>query len=157
MIARFAAIRVRIADGAAPADKLCRGPAHARRGSLAGGRASLEWRTQILPLEPACRHPDQSAADAIKDRWICGQAHQRLKEELGLDHFEGRSWIGLHHHALKTTIGYAFLQYRQIALAGRKKESSARRRNRACQLCVKQYLTTCQALHRLNALAADVC
>src|SRR5665213_2003461 len=32
----------------------------------------------------------------IKARWVCEQAHQQLKEELGLDHFEGRSWIGLH-------------------------------------------------------------
>lgn len=29
-------------------------------------------------------------AGAIKARWICEQAHQQLKEELGLDHFEGR-------------------------------------------------------------------
>jgi hypothetical protein len=35
---------------------------------------------------------------AIKARWICEQAHQQLKEELGLDHFEGRSWQGLHRH-----------------------------------------------------------
>jgi hypothetical protein len=26
-------------------------------------------------------------------------AHQQLKEELGFDHFEGRSWQGLHCHA----------------------------------------------------------
>jgi SRSO17 transposase len=31
-----------------------------------------------------------------------------LKEELGLDHFEGRSWVGLHRHALMTMIAYAF-------------------------------------------------
>ena len=31
---------------------------------------------------------------------MCEQMHQQLKEELGLDHFEGRSWRGLHHHAL---------------------------------------------------------
>ncbi|TWI53197.1 transposase, partial [Bradyrhizobium japonicum] len=32
-----------------------------------------------------------------------------MKEELGLDHFEGRSWQGLHRHALMTMIAYAFL------------------------------------------------
>ena len=37
-------------------------------------------------------------AATIKGRWICEQAHQQLKEELGLDHFEGRSWQGLHRH-----------------------------------------------------------
>ena len=39
-----------------------------------------------------------SLAATIKERWICEQAHQQLKEELGLDHFEGRSWQGLHRH-----------------------------------------------------------
>jgi SRSO17 transposase len=43
----------------------------------------------------------------IKARWICEQAHQQMKEELGLDHFEGRSWQGLHRHALMTMIAYA--------------------------------------------------
>jgi len=33
-------------------------------------------------------------AATIKARWVCEQAHQQLKEELGLDHFEGRSWTG---------------------------------------------------------------
>src|SRR3546814_3360737 len=51
-------------------------------------------------------------AATIKARWICEQAHQQLKEELGLDHFEGRSWVGLHRHALMTMIAYAFLQAR---------------------------------------------
>src|SRR5271163_3693498 len=41
-------------------------------------------------------------AATIKARWVCEQAHQQLKEELGLDHFEGRSWTGLHRHALMT-------------------------------------------------------
>ena len=38
--------------------------------------------------------PDTSLkmlAATIKARWVCEQAHQQLKEELGLDHFEGRS------------------------------------------------------------------
>src|SRR3546814_3896602 len=51
------------------------------------------------------------------------QAHQQLKEELGLDHFEGRSWVGLHRHALMTMIAYAFLQARRLKAAGRKKKS----------------------------------
>jgi SRSO17 transposase len=37
--------------------------------------------------------------------------HQQLKEELGLDHFEGRSWRGVHHHALLTMISFGFLQH----------------------------------------------
>ena len=46
-----------------------------------------------------------------------------LGEELGLDHFEGRSWTGLHRHALMTMMAYAFLQSRRLAQAGRKKKS----------------------------------
>ena len=60
-------------------------------------------------------------AATIKARWICEQAHQQLKEELGLDHFEGRFWQGLHRHALMTMIAYAFLQYRRLKTARRKK------------------------------------
>jgi SRSO17 transposase len=59
----------------------------------------------------------------IKARWICEQAHQQMKEELGLDHFEGRSWQGLHRHALMTMIAYAFLQHRRLATARRKKKN----------------------------------
>ena len=62
-------------------------------------------------------------AAAIKARWVCEQAHQPLKEELGLDHFEGRSWTGLHRHALMTMIAYAFLQSRRLKAAGRKKKN----------------------------------
>ena len=36
----------------------------------------------------------RTLAATIKVRWICEQAHQQLKEELGLDHLEGRSWQG---------------------------------------------------------------
>jgi SRSO17 transposase len=62
-----------------------------------------------------------SLAATIKARWICEQAHQQLKEELGLDHFEGRSWHGLHRHALMTMIAYAFLQHRRLTKVRRKK------------------------------------
>jgi SRSO17 transposase len=56
----------------------------------------------------------RAVAAAIKARWSCEQAHQQLKEELGLDHFEGRSWRGLHHHALLTMISFAFLQQERV-------------------------------------------
>jgi len=72
-------------------------------------------------------------AATIKARWICEQAHQQLKEKLGLDHFEGRSWQGLHRHALMTMIAYAFLQHRRLTQVGRKKESTDRRLSLACR------------------------
>lgn len=42
-------------------------------------------------------------------RWKIDQGYQRLKEEVGLDHFEGRSWISLHHHLTLCFMAYAFL------------------------------------------------
>jgi SRSO17 transposase len=35
--------------------------------------------------------------------------YQQLKGELGLTHYEGRSWRGLHHHAAMCVLAYAFL------------------------------------------------
>jgi hypothetical protein len=72
-------------------------------------------------------------AATIKARWICEQAHQQLKEKLGLDHFDGRSWQGLRRHALMTMIAYAFLQHRHLTQVGRKKESTDRRLSLACR------------------------
>ena len=43
-------------------------------------------------------------------RWVCEQAHQQPKGELGLGHFEGRPWTGLHRHALMTCIACTCLQ-----------------------------------------------
>jgi len=51
-----------------------------------------------------------------------------LKEELGLHHFEGRSWRGLHRHALLTLIAYLFLQHLRLRAAKRKKEKPKDRR-----------------------------
>lgn len=70
-----------------------------------------------LPAEATLRQ----LAGLIKARWICEQAHRQMKEELGLDHFEGRSWTGLQRHALMTMMAYAFLQSRRLDAAGRKK------------------------------------
>jgi SRSO17 transposase len=121
--ARFAAVRVRVADGA-PQRIRDKGQQH-----LPGDEAWLigEQRTSgekkyylaNLPAKADLR----TLAATIKARWICEQAHQQMKEELGLDHFEGRSWQGLHRHALMTMIAYAFLQHRRLATARRKKKN----------------------------------
>jgi SRSO17 transposase len=43
-------------------------------------------------------------------RWAIEQQYQELKDELGLDHFEGRSFHGWHRHVVLTAIAYAFVQ-----------------------------------------------
>jgi SRSO17 transposase len=121
--ARFAAVRVRTADG--PPQRIRdKGQQH-----LPGDEAWLigEHRTSgekkyylaNLPAATSLR----TLAATIKARWICEQAHQQLKEELGLDHFEGRSWLGLHRHALMTMLAFAFLQHRRLKKVRRGKKN----------------------------------
>lgn len=126
LTARFAALRIRIADGS-PQRILDKGQQH-----MPGEEAWLvgEWRSNgerkyYLSNLPAEATLKQLAA-AIKARWVCEQAHQQMKEELGLDHFEGRSWQGLHRHALMTMIAYAFLQHQRLHQAKREKNQEAR-------------------------------
>lgn len=124
LTARFAVMRVRIADG--PPQRI--GPAGAQlmpgeEAWLVDKHRSSGERKYYLSNLPADA-PINDVAGAIKARWICEQAHQQLKEELGFDHREGRSWTGLHRHALMKMIAYAFPQTRRLAQAGRKKRHS---------------------------------
>ena len=119
--ARFAAVRVRVADG--PEVRL-----QGRTGQHLPGdevwlvgehRSSGERKYYLSNLPPEASL--KRLASLIKARWVCEQAHQQLKEELGLDHFEGRSWRGLHRHALMTLIAYLFLQHLRLRAAKREK------------------------------------
>lgn len=87
--ARFAMTRVRVGDG----------PVWGNNRHLPGDEVWLvgEWRASgerkfylsNLPLRTTRR----VLVGTIKARWVCEQAHQQLKEELGLDHCEGRSGL----------------------------------------------------------------
>jgi SRSO17 transposase len=50
-----------------------------------------------------------------KLRWRIERDYQELKDELGLDHFEGRGWRGFHHHATLCVAAYAFLAAERLA------------------------------------------
>ena len=41
-----------------------------------------------------------------------------MKEELGLDHFEGRSWRGFHHHVCLVMLALGFLVLERLRVAG---------------------------------------
>ncbi len=43
-------------------------------------------------------------------RWAVEQNYEQLKDELALDHFEGRSYPGFHHHLVLTALAFTFLQ-----------------------------------------------
>jgi SRSO17 transposase len=49
-------------------------------------------------------------------RWRVELDYRELKEELGLDHYEGRHWMGWHHHVTLISIAYAFLRSEQAHL-----------------------------------------
>jgi SRSO17 transposase len=123
LVAEFAAVRVRPAEG-----QQLRQGRHlpGKEVWLVGEHRSSGERKYHLSNLPADASLEELAA-TIKARWVCEQAHQQMKEELGLDHFEGRSWTGLHRHALMTMIALCFLQHLRLQERGKKQEGWARR------------------------------
>ena len=107
----FAIVRVRPADGDEGKDgvHLPGDPAWLVCERLSNG----DKKFSLVNLPASASH--KRIVGAIKARWSCEQMHQQMKEELGLDHFEGRSWFGLHHHAVLTMISFAFLQHLRLA------------------------------------------
>jgi SRSO17 transposase len=79
--------------------------------------------------------PGTSRLQAVrlwKSRWPVEQGDQQMKEELGLNHFEGRSWRGFHHHACLVMLADGFLVLEQLrekeapALPGKKSGAAPR-------------------------------
>jgi SRSO17 transposase len=105
MTGRFAAWRVR------PAHKLSAG-----KEPLAACWLLVEWpEDAAAPAKyffstlPTATSLKQLVATA-KSRWWVEHSYRELKDELGLDHFEGRSWRGWNHHVVLVLMAYAFLQ-----------------------------------------------
>src|SRR4051812_14003813 len=116
-----AAVRMRVADG--PADASGRHLPGEEAWLVGEHRATGERKYYLSNLPPDATL--ERLAALIKGRWVCEQLHQQLKEELGLDHSEGRSWRGLHHHALLCLPASAFLQHSRL---GGKRRQPARAR-----------------------------
>ncbi len=53
----------------------------------------------------------------VKIRWRIERDFQELKDEIGLDHYEGRSWRGFHHHGALCIAAYAFLAAERARLS----------------------------------------
>jgi SRSO17 transposase len=106
MTSRFTAIRVR------PANRTI---ARAEDGTLPEAWLIAEWPTgaaepsdywiSTLPADT----PIAELVRLAKIRWRIEHDYRELKHALGLDHFEGRSWLGWHHHATLVTAAHLFL------------------------------------------------
>ena len=154
---RFAAIRVRVGDG--PITRTSRHLPGAEVWLVGEWRANGMRKYYLSNLPPGT--PRRALAATIKARWVCEQAHQQLKQELGLDHFEGRSWTGLHRHALMTCIAFAYLQHLRLNAArrrGKKRETAPDRHGApAAQLArgaSRHHRPTVRASRRTNPMSA---
>jgi len=110
---RFAAWRVRpahrLSDGTAPLAAcwlLAEWPA--------GEAAPTKYFFANLPATASLR----SLVRAAKGRWWVEQSYREMKDELGLDHYEGRGWVGWHHHAVLVMLAYAFVVARRRQKGG---------------------------------------
>jgi SRSO17 transposase len=121
MRSRFAAHTVRPAGIAARRHAMAQagGPA-AWDGTLPTATLLCEWPTRhteptdywltSLPADTPLRH----LARLAKMRWRIEHDYREMKHGLGLDHFEGRTWRGWHHHATLVTAAHAFLTLRRL-------------------------------------------
>jgi SRSO17 transposase len=72
-----------------------------------GGRAPrIKYSFIHLPATASLR----TLVALAHQRWAIEQQYQELKTELGLDHFEGRSYPGWQHHVVLTAVAHAYIQ-----------------------------------------------
>jgi len=64
-----------------------------------------------LPAETSYK----ALINTIKMRWRIEHDYRELKEEVGLDHYEGRNWRGFHHHASLCIAAYGFLMLERLS------------------------------------------
>jgi SRSO17 transposase len=72
---------------------------------LSEGDRSAKFYLTTLPR----RMSHKELVRIIKERWRTERMYEDLKGELGLDHFEGRSFRGWHHHVSVVICCYAFV------------------------------------------------
>ncbi len=117
---RFAAVRVRAAHGDTKTTAL----------------RSEEWLLIEWPKgepEPtkyflstlAATTTRKELVNIVKMRWRIERDYQELKQEFGLDNFEGRNWRGFHHHATLCIAAFGFLVGERLAHGGPTKKNLA--------------------------------
>jgi SRSO17 transposase len=75
-----------------------------------GAHEPIDYWLANLPAET---EPERLARLA-RLRWKIELDYKQLKGELGLDHYEGRSWIGWHHHTALVTVAHGFLTLERL-------------------------------------------
>jgi SRSO17 transposase len=75
-----------------------------------------------LPVETS----EMTLIRYAKLRWRIERDYQELKQEIGLDHFEGRTWNGFHHHVLLCCVAHGFLALRRALFPPRQKTNVAK-------------------------------
>jgi SRSO17 transposase len=71
------------------------------------------WKYWLSSLSPH-RTSFRGLVRKAKGRFRIEQDYEEMKGELGLDHFEGRSWQGWHYHVTLVTLAYAFLMLERM-------------------------------------------
>jgi SRSO17 transposase len=109
MTSRFLALRVR------PANIGLRNTAHKNGEELPVRWLICEWPSKAseptkywlsnLPADTELKH----LVHLAKIRWRIEQDYRELKDALGLDHFEGRTYRGWNHHVTLVSAAHAFL------------------------------------------------
>jgi SRSO17 transposase len=119
---RFAAIRVHCASRAAQPSETT----EEQWLLVEWPREEVEPTRYFLSTLPADT-PIKELVRLAKLRWRIERDYQELKQELGLGHFEGRSWRGFHHHATLCIAAYSFLVTEHL-VAQKNSSSSVTRR-----------------------------
>jgi SRSO17 transposase len=81
------------------------------------GGSALHTKYYLVNLPPTASL--KQLVHLAHQRWAIEQQYQELKDELGLDHFEGRSMPGWEKHVVLTALAYAWLQYERRRRAAR--------------------------------------
>lgn len=96
LTAKFCALRVRPTAGRGERWLLCE-------------RSATNDRKYYLLHLPATT-PLVDLVALARSRWPIEQQYRELKDDLGLDHFEGRTYQGWTHHVVLTAVAFTFLQ-----------------------------------------------
>ena len=121
MRSRFAAVRVRAAHR-----DYWRARPHDEQWLLIEWPKASSEPTKYWLANLAAATPLKQLVRTAKLRWRIERDFQELKQELGLNHFEGRSWRGFHHHGTLCIAAYGFLMAERCAFspAGRLRRPS---------------------------------